>query len=689
VAGQAEAWHDRRRDIRHRLAASPLCDGAGRARQVERLFRAVWRRRCATAAAPESSDGVPALFAQAIGHHEAGRLVEAEALYRRILARDGEHVDSMHLLGVLCRCVGRRGIAVELITHAIRRRPDFAAAYSNLGNALNDLGHAELAGAAYLKAIVLEPDYFEAYSNLGNALKDLGRPQKAASMYGRAIRLRPRFAGTHADLALANSNLALACFAMGRLDDGISACRRSLALNPGAAAALDLLAWAHQEQGSPDRAVEASRRAVDADQGNAMLHSNLLLRMQLLPSVTTDAMYAEITRWRLRHGRSRGGDPCFPACREPDRRLRIAYVSGYLEQLGERPNALWLQVLPLLKSHDRNGFEIFVYGDCRFEQANLQPVWPLATAWRTLAGLDDEAAARIIRADGIDILICLIGHTARERMTLFTWRPAPVQINFHGMFSSGVADMDYWLTDACLSPFGSAERFDETVVRLPQMFVFAPLDWAPPVTPLPALEPDRGVTFGCFNQTAKISGQALCCFAAILRAVPGARLVLKSRNSGYGAGSVREIVRGRLEGLGITPDRVTFLPKTDSLVDHLACYGGIDIALDTFPYCGCLTTYDALWMGVPTVTVSGDRFVYRMSQAVLETAGVEGLVAASPDEYVAKAVALAGDLDSLAALRASLRERVRASRLCDEVGYTRSFEAVLRAVWRKARRTPT
>lgn len=485
------------------------------------------------------------------------------------------------------------------------------------------------------------PDHADAHFTLGKVLVSLGRLPEAVDHFLAALAIKP-----DPDSAISVSTMLVD---MGRLPEGIDTLRRAVAQAPD----------------------------------HADLHSTLIVRQILLPDLSLDEMHGEIDRWRQRHGRRLGGRPSAPIpanSPDPGRPLRIGYVSGYLSQYS--PSGLWLQLLPILQRHDPRQVEISIYGDGIFDAARLGPAWPLARSWRSLDGLSDEDAARLIRDDGIDILVCLLGHTGGDRMGLFTYRAAPVQVSFHGMFTSGVAEMDYWLGDPVATPVDSAEKFDETLLRLPHLFCFAPIAGAPPVTPPPSIRQGGRITFGCFNQTAKISPSCVSAMAEVLKAVPDSVLVLKSRNEGPASGSARSALAARFAAAGIEPDRLRMLAQTPSQNEHLACYGNIDIALDSFPYSGCLTSYDALWMGVPVIALGGaDRFVYRMSEAVLRTAGLDRLVADSPDDYVAKAVALAQAPTDLAALRDSLRHTVATSPLGDAEGFTRSLEAAYRRMW--------
>ena len=306
----------------------------------------------------------------------------------------------------------------------------------------------------------------------------------------------------------------------------------------------------------------------------------------------------------------------------------------------------------------------------------------LSDQWRDIAGKTDDRVAALIREDRIDILVDLAGHTAGNRLLVFARKPAPVQVTWLGYpNTTGLEAMDYRLTEAVSDPPGQTERWhSEELIRLPGTFsCYGPPAESPPVGPLPALEAGH-VTFGCFNNLAKLTPPAIELWSQILREVPGARLLLKSRGLAdlETAAGVREEFGRR----GIEPARLEFNGQELSVTNHLALYNRVDLALDTFPYNGTTTTCEALWMGVPVVTLAGATHVARVGASLLTHLSVEELIADSPVGYVARCVDLAGDLPRLAEIRAGLRERMRASPLCDAPGFTRGFEDALRGMWR-------
>jgi predicted O-linked N-acetylglucosamine transferase (SPINDLY family) len=361
--------------------------------------------------------------------------------------------------------------------------------------------------------------------------------------------------------------------------------------------------------------------------------------------------------------------------------LKIGYVSPDF-----RDHVVGLNLLPLFREHDRDRFEIIAYSNVLRPDATTERFQRYAAVWHNIRQLSDEALAEQIRADRIDILFDLAGHTARNRLLVFARKPAPVQITWAGYVgTTGLAAMDYLLADRHEVPPGAERYYRERVLRMPDGYVcYDPPAYAPPVGPLPALGRGRA-TFGCFNNPAKITPQVIEAWAGILRRLPGARLVLKFK--GWSDPCVARRFTAMFAAEGIEPQRLEMLGHSPH-VELLAEYGRIDLALDSFPYSGGLTTCEALWMGVPVITCPGETFASRHSLSHLSTVGLTETIASDWDEYVELAVALAGDLPRLAALRAGLRERMAASPLMDAPRFARNIEAAYRAMWRRWCQSP-
>ncbi len=707
-------------------------------------------------------------FAQALQHHQAGRLQEAEQLYRQILAQQPGHADALHLLGVIAAQVGRHDTAVDLIRQAIALKPNFPEAWSNLGNALRNKGQLDEAIAAYQRAIALKPNYPEAHSNLGNALSNKGQLNEAIVAYRQAIVLKPNLPEAHSNLGTAlrdkgqldeaiaacrqaialrpgypeahsnlgialrdkgqldeaitayrqaitlkpnfpeaHSNLGTALRDKGQLDEAIAACRQAITLRPGYpeahinlgnalrdnrqldeaiaayrqaitlrpndAEAYNNLGTAWSDAGQLDEAVAAYRQAVARAPDNAGIHSNLVYTMHFHPAYDAQTVAEEHGRWNLHHAeplkkfiQPHNND------RSPDRRLRIGYVSP---DFREHPVGRFLR--PLLEHHDHWNFEIVCYAQVLVPDAITQRLRSYADGWRGIVGLSDTQAADLIRRDRLDILVDLTMHMAHNRLLVFACKPAPVQVTYLAYCSTtGLQTMDYRLSDPYLDPPGGDESFyTEQTIRLPETYWCYQPNIAPrEVGPLPVLQLGH-ITFGCLNNFCKVSEPTLAAWAKLLRAVPNSELLLHAYK-----GSHRQRLQARLERDGVVPKRVRFAGFMPA-EKYFALYRQIDIALDTFPYGGGTTTCDALWMGVPVVSLVGKTAVGRGGLSILSNVGLPELAARSEQEYVAIAAALANDLPRLSRLRATLRHQMEQSPLMDAPRFARHVEAAYRQMW--------
>jgi predicted O-linked N-acetylglucosamine transferase (SPINDLY family) len=390
------------------------------------------------------------------------------------------------------------------------------------------------------------------------------------------------------------------------------------------------------------------------------------------------AIAEEHRRWNHLHARPLGQFIQSHANdRSPERRLRIGYVSPDF-----REHSVAFFLAGLLEHHDPFVTEVFCYSDSTTRDAVTVRLEGLATHWRKIINLSDSRVADLIRRDGIDILVDLAGHTANNRLLVFARNPAPVQVTWLGYpNTSGLDTIDYRITDTFADPLGSTEHLhSERLIRLPlSAWCYRPLEDSPPVNASPVHETGH-ITFGCFNAMPKINRSLLELWSRILLAVQDSRLLLK--NSALGGLPMQEQLRKQFQEMGIGPDRVEMAGRVPDLCGHLATYGRVDIALDTFPYHGTTTTCEALWMGVPVVTLLGRTHVARVGVSLLSNLGHPEWLAPSPHEYVNLAVDLAQDPSRLAALRSTLRKRMEASPLTDSPRFARDIEAVYRDMWR-------
>jgi predicted O-linked N-acetylglucosamine transferase (SPINDLY family) len=674
----------------------------------------------------------------AVEHHQAGRLSAAEQIYRRILAVAPNQPDALHLLGVLDHQLGRHDAAIEQIRRAIaangmepayhgnlgsvlssvgrldeaaaafRRalelKPDQADACYNLGNALRDQGKSDEAIAAYRRALELRPGYAEAHNNLGNVLEILGRLDEAIACFRRALELNPAYAeashnlgnALHAqwkvddavvsygealklkpDFVAAHNGLGNAFKTQGKLDDAVACYRRAIELNPAYAVAYSGLGNVLKLQEKVTEAIASYRQALALDPNYHEAHSNLLLTLQYRPDISLAELAAAHAEFDRQHAEPlRNSWRPHENDRKLDRRLRVGFVSP---DFGRHPVGYFL--VRGLENLDGSQWETVAYNDRTNGDDLTARLRAATTEWCDVRGLTDEELARKIRDDRIDILFDLAGHTAKNRLLVFARKPAPIQVTWAGYVgTTGLKAMDYLLADRHQVPSGAEVHYSEKIFRMPDGYVtYDPPHYAPPVSPLPALQ--RGhVTFGCFNNPAKLNGRVFEVWAQILHRVPGARLVLKF--TGMNDRSMAKIRADEFARQGIDPQRIDFLGSSPHQ-ELLAEYRRIDLALDPFPYSGGLTTCEALWMGVPVVTSPGETFASRHTLGHLSNVGLTETIASTPDEYVERAVSLANDLPRLAALRTELRERMAASPLCDGKRFATNLTILLRDAWKQ------
>jgi len=530
--------------------------------------------------------------------------------------RAGRLEEAARLFGAVCKATPRDPEARRWLARCVAEQGDFLA--------------AERHWRAVVGRLARDP---EGWAGVGLALHHQGRVIEAAEAYRRSLELYPAEINTH-------ENLAAALSQAGRAAEAVAVYRHGLAVAPG----------------------------------HARLHSSLLLCLHYLEGEAPETLLEEHRRWGAAHGGGAVADP-FANLPDPERRLRVGYVSA---DFCEHSVASFF--LPLVERHDRARFEIVCYSAAPLVDRVTEEIRGLADHWVEISAMVDGEAAKRIRRDRVDVLVDLSGHTASNRLTLFARRPAPVQVTYLGYpDTTGLLAMDYRLVDGVTDPPGAERWATERLLRLPDCFLcYRPPAGAPAVAE-PPLRANGHVTFGSFNNLAKVNDGVVEAWAEILRRSPGAHLVVKS--SLLDDPATGEALRGRFLHHGVAPERVELLARQAARAGHLACYSRIDIGLDTFPYNGTTTTCEALWQGVPVVTLAGGLHMGRVGASLLRAVGLGDWVAGDVATYVERAVALAADRERLAALRRTLRATVAASPLCAEATFTRQVETAYRTAW--------
>lgn len=599
-----------------------------------------------------------------------GNLDAAVASYERALALAPGLAGAHASIGMVRRQQRNREDAIRHLRRALELDGNLAPAWVNLGKALAEFGDYGAAKPALERALQLAPNDAELWFYLGAAGRAAGDRNAALAAFTRATELRPDFATAH-------NNRGLVLFEMERLDEAVDAYEAALAIEPEFADALVNLGSARREHGRIEDAIELYERALRNSPDSISAATNIALTMHALPGITPDQILARHREWDAACARAlqitprvHGRDPS-----AAERRLKVGLVSA---DFGFHPVGYF--TIGFAEHHDRDAIEVICYSGRAAPDAMTERFHAAADGWVETRALSDSALAERIASDGIDVLFDLSGHTTDNRLGTFACKPAPVQISWSGYpGTTGLAAMDYLVCDARHVGEGETAHHAERLIRMPAAFVcYSPPPTAPDVGPLPALA-NGFVTFGCFSNPSKINPALLDRWGRIMQALPGSRLVMIYRHLDHRAN--RERILGALGAYGVDPSRIDIHGKRPP--EHfLEGYNGIDIALDTHPYSGGATTCEALWMGVPVLTLPGATFASRHALSLLTAAGMDEFVATDEDDYLARTVALAGDPEKLAEMRAGMRGKMAASALCDAAGFTASLEAEIRKAWR-------
>ena len=632
-----------------------------------------------------------------------GQYEEAIAHYKRAITIKPRFAEAHNNLGNIYSALEKPVEALTCFQEAIAINPSFAEMHNNLSKVLFELGQLKDAGSSFQKAISLNPDHFEVHNNLGNAFKSQGRLEDAVACYQRAIAIKPDYGEVYNNLGVAlkaqgkledavacykrslnlnaeqaetNNNLGNALNALGKPFESIPSYQEAIQINPNLVEAHSNLGNAYKDSGMLKEAVAKYEHAMDLRPAYAVAYSNLLLAIQYGDDYDSEALYKKHCGYAKRHEKQIDDIPPFENTREQGKRLKIGYVSPDF-----RNHSVGFFLEPILTHHSVEQYEIYCYSLVINPDETTERLKARAHHWISIVGMaDDEVATRILN-DGIDILVDLAGHTGSNRLPIFTRKPAPVQVSYLGYpNTTGLSKIDYRVTDAYADPPGKTEKWHtEKLIRLENTaWCYRPVENAPEVTKLPAKAKGH-ITFGSFNAFPKLNETVLKLWAKLLTEIDHSHLFLKARS--LADDGVQKQVIKQLKEEGISPERILLTAQEPSYHRHLERYHEVDIALDTYPYHGTTTTCEALWMGVPVVTLEGESHRSRVGVSLLNQVGLKYLIAKSPEEYIRIASTLANDLDALAKLRNSLRSHMQASPIMDEVGFTKGLETAYREMW--------
>ena len=688
---------------RTQIAAAPQSVAAPQSKALQSNKKRTQLKASQAANSTRQTQPRPQQIDTLMALHSEGRFAEAETLARSLTTRFQRHGLSWKMLGIVIREQGRVAEALLPLQTAAELLPQDVSAQGNLGTVLKALGRLAEAEGSYRRALQIQPANAEIHNNLGNILNDLGRLPEAEASYRQALKLKPADADAH-------SNLGKVLQSQGRLAEAVTSYRRSLELNPNDvvvqcnlgmllcgqsryaeaearyrralelkpdyAAAYGNLGSLLESQGRLTDAEASLRRALELGP-DGLIHSTLLFTLSHNEAVDAVALFAEHCRFgEYYEAPLRAQWPQHANSREPERCLQVGFVSGDLRghAVASFIEPVWVHLAAYAS------LSLHAYANHPTDDSVTQRLRGYVKHWHPVAGLSDAALAEKIRADGIDILIDLSGHTALHRLLGFACKPAPVQVSWIGYpGTTGLSSMDYYLSDRFLLPPGQFDhQFTEKLVHLPASAPFLPSAEAPPVNELPALS-NGYLTFGSFNRPNKISRAVIALWSQLLRALPDSRMVM---------GAMRE--DGQYDTLiawfareGIARERLDFHPRSN-MQAYLALHHQVDVCLDAFPYNGGTTTLHALWMGVPTLTLAGSTVAGRTGAGILGHVGLDALVAQDAAAFVQHGLSLATDnFSTLANLRSGLRERFAQSASGQPAVIAAGLERALRIMWQR------
>ncbi|MCP3932757.1 MAG: tetratricopeptide repeat protein [Bacteroidetes bacterium] len=605
----------------------------------------------------------------ALNTHQAGDLQSAEDAYTTILKTSPNNPYALHYLGVLCYQQKQYKEAQALVHKSIIIKPDYDEALANYGLLLRDVGMLEDAEAALKKAISINENNGVAYHNLAMVLQDRGQLSEALEHCNKSLKINPKN-------TTSLNRLGLICKELGNIREAKECFEKAIELQSSFGFAYSNLGVMLNESGFTPEGIPLLKKASELQPENAEMHSNLIFHMNYNIHTSNQEIYLESIKWFERYGAQSFYVPEIVKTRDIRKRLRIGYVSSDF-----RKHSVSYFFIPLLKHFNRNEVEVFCYSNSLHDDDFTSLIKKLTDNWTLIYGKTDEEVVTSILQDEIDILVDLGGHTNGGRLKIFSWRIAPLQFTWLGYpNTTGVRCMDYRISDEVTDPIGEQGKYySEKLVRLQEGFLcYDPVEKAPQISMPPCFD-NRYITFGSFNTLAKNSSEVIQVWAALLKKVPHSRLLLKNKQ--LEDEFVKEKWWNLFEKEGLERSRILLTGYIKDNFSHLDLYNKVDICLDPFPYNGTTTTCEALLMGVPVITLHGEFHVSRVGASILHQVGLQELIAESQEEYIERAMKLAGDKKRLQYYRQFLRDNLLESNLCDAKRFTKNMEDLFRNLW--------
>ncbi len=603
------------------------------------------------------------IMLEAIRWHKKGSFDKAERLYKKVLTIDPDHGDALHLLGLVYTAVNQNEKAEINLEKAAVLYPDNPLFLFDLGVFKLKMGDNEAAEKYLKNTLALQHDHFRALLYLGDISRKKGDYLQAANYYKQAVSIKK-------DFIPALCNLGTTYIELTRYTEAIECYEKTIDIAPKQAEAYNNLGLIYAKTGDIEKALSYYKKAHQLNPGQHLIYSNILMYSHYLTTISNDDMFYLHKQFQEEYRKLLTEEPPPPAKCVSNRKLRIGYISADF-----RVHSVGYFIEPIIAAHDKNEFEIFCYSDTPVPDETTARIKDSASVWRPINGIDTDTVFSMVKDDRIDILVDLAGHTENNRLPLFMKKPAPVQITYLGYpDTTGLTSIDYRLTDACADPEGSERFYTEKLIRLENCFLcYRPPDVLPALSDTPGLK-NGYITFGSFNNLPKINNVTINVWSDLLNRLPDSKLYLKTKP--FDDLHIRKKYTQLFHDHGISSDRLILKGHNYTTERHLIEYNSVDIALDTFPYNGTTTTFEALLMGVPVVSLAGTCHAGRVGRSILSALGMTDLVSQNHEEYIDIALNLAKDITALNNIHLQLRENLLSSVLCDAVTFTKNLEAI-------------
>ena len=586
--------------------------------------------------------------------------------YKKAIKLNPNYAQAYNNLGTVLNKLYKTNEAIDSYKKALSLKVDFAEAYNNLGNAIRDLNRPKDALWYFEKAIKIKSNYVEAYNNLGATYEELGNIKEALINFQKAVKIEPNYVEAHNSLGMVLSDL-------GRFDESLSSYKKAIKLNPNYEKSYNNLGNLLNNLIKFDEATAAYRQAIKVKNDYAKAYSNLLFNLLFKENSDPDSYLLEAKKFRSNCKPKKKLSFHYQYEKKPIK-LKLGLVSA---DFGEHPGGH--HMLSTLTELKKKNFDLIIYSNFDRRDEIAYRFKNLFSKWYSIEKKKDEEVVESIFKDGIHILMDLQGHSAKNRLPIFMYKAAPIQVTWLSQGSTGIPEIDYFVGSPYVTPKSEEKNYVEKIWRLPEIeSCFTPPDFDLKINNLPAIK-NNFITFGCVNKLTKMNNDTVALWSKILLSIPNSKLLLKNKN--LNSQKIIADTFERFKKYNINKNRLILKGRSDTRKEVLEVYNEIDIALDPFPFQGHTSTEEAVWMGVPVITLKGNRFLFHFGESLNSNLNMKDWIAENQNEYVTKAIKFSSNFDGLSKIRKNLRQIALRSPIFDAARFTNHFSKMLWDMW--------